>query len=69
VALLKYRLALSGFQFPPDISAAQVDFDRELAKRIDTIADRLEGAPSHSDDALERSLATLEARRPRAWRE
>jgi multidrug resistance protein MdtO len=61
VALLKYRLGLPGFQLPSSLAAAQADFDRELAKRIDGIADRLEGKRSQSDDALERSLVRLEA--------
>ena len=60
VALLKYRLALPGFQLPPDLAAAQADFDRELAKRLDHMADRLEGRTSPSNDALEQSFARLE---------
>jgi len=61
VALLKYRLGLPGFQLPVPLGAAQAEFDRELAKRIDDIADRLDGKRSHSDDGLERSLVRLEA--------
>jgi multidrug resistance protein MdtO len=61
VALLKYRLGLPGFQLSAPLAAAQAEFDRELAKRIDDIADRLEGKRSQSDDALERSLGRLEA--------
>jgi multidrug resistance protein MdtO len=61
IALLKYRLALPGFQLPPDLATAQSEFDRELAKRIDGIADRVEGKRAQSDDALERSLVRLEA--------
>jgi multidrug resistance protein MdtO len=61
VALLKYRLGLPGFQLPAPLAAAQAEFDRELAKRIDDIADRLEGKRAQSDDALERSLVRLEA--------
>jgi multidrug resistance protein MdtO len=61
VALLKYRLGVPGFQLPVPLGAAQAEFDRELAKRIDDIADRLEGKRSHSDDGLERSLVRLEA--------
>ena len=60
VALLKYRLALPGFQLPPDLADAQADFDRELATRIDKMADRLEGKTAQSDDALEQSFARLE---------
>jgi multidrug resistance protein MdtO len=61
VALLKYRLGLPGFQLPVPLGAAQAEFDRELAKRLDDIADRLEGKRSHSDDGLERSLVRVEA--------
>jgi multidrug resistance protein MdtO len=61
VTLAKYRLRLPGFQLPPALGAAQAEFDRELAKRIDRMADRLEGKTSQSDDALEQSLAHLEA--------
>jgi multidrug resistance protein MdtO len=61
VTLLKYRLGLPGFQLPAPLAAAQSEFDRELAKRIDGIADRLEGRRSQSDDGLERSLVRLEA--------
>ena len=61
IGLLKYRLALPGFQLPPDLTVAQVEFDRELGKRIDSLADRLEGKLSQSDDALDQSLRRLEA--------
>jgi len=61
VALLKYRLGLPGFQLPVSLGAAQAEFDGELAKRIDDIADRLEGKRSHGDAGLERSLVRLEA--------
>jgi multidrug resistance protein MdtO len=61
VALVKYRVGDPGFDFPPAVRAAQAEFDRELAKRIDGMADRLEGKTSPSDDALEQSLAHLEA--------
>jgi hypothetical protein len=46
--------------YPPDLAAAQAEFDLELAKRIDKMADRLEGKTSPSDDALEQSVARLE---------
>jgi multidrug resistance protein MdtO len=61
VALVKYRLGVPGFQVAPALGAAQTEFDRELAKRIDGMADRLEGKTSQSDDALEQSLAHLDA--------
>ncbi len=61
IALLKYRLALPGFQLPPDLATAQSEFDRELATRIDGMADRLEGKISDADNSLEQSLTRLEA--------
>jgi multidrug resistance protein MdtO len=61
IALLKYRLALPGFQLPPDLATAQSEFDRELATRIDGMADRLEGKISGGHNSLEQSLARLEA--------
>ena len=61
IALLKYRLALPGFQLPSDLATAQSEFDRELAKRIDGMADRLEGKISEADDSLEQHLTRLEA--------
>jgi len=39
---------------------SQAEFDRELAKRFDNMADRLEGKTSSPNDALERRLASLD---------
>jgi len=60
VTLLKYRLGLQGFQLPAELIAAQAGFDRELATRLDVMADRLEGKASTTKDTLELSLARLE---------
>ena len=60
VALVKYRLGVPGFQLAPALAAAQAEFDRELAKRFDNMADRLEGKTSSPNDALERRLASLD---------
>jgi len=59
VALAKYRLGVPGFQLPPALGAAHAEFDRELAKRFDNMADRLENA-APEQDALEPALARLE---------
>src|SRR6185503_1543662 len=59
VALVKYRLGVPGFQLPPALGAAHAEFDRELAKRFDNMADRLTNA-TPEPDALEPALARLE---------
>jgi multidrug resistance protein MdtO len=60
VTLLKYRLGLPGFQLPAELIAAQAEFDRELAKRLDVMADRLEGKASTTTETLELCLTRLE---------
>jgi multidrug resistance protein MdtO len=60
VALVKYRLGVPGFELPPALGAAHAEFDRELAKRFDSMADRLANA-APEQDALEPALARLEA--------
>ena len=59
VVLVKYRLGVPGFQLPPAVGSALTEFDRELAKRFDNMADRLELGTS-KPDALEQALARLE---------
>jgi len=59
VALVKYRLGVPGFRLPPALGAAQAEFDRELAKRFDNMADLLDTTTS-KQDALEQALARLE---------
>lgn len=60
VALLKYRLGLPGFELPEPIGVAQQEFDAELAKMLDGMADRVEGKASAGDDHLEQSFEHLE---------
>jgi multidrug resistance protein MdtO len=43
IALWKYRMPLPGFALPETVSQAQREFDDELAKTLDGMADRLEG--------------------------
>jgi hypothetical protein len=58
VVLVKYRLGVPGFQLPPAVGAAHAEFDRELAKRFDNMADRLANA-APEQDAVEPALARL----------
>jgi multidrug resistance protein MdtO len=44
IGLLKYRLRLAGFELPEPILIAQQAFDSELAKRMEAIADQLQGS-------------------------
>ncbi len=44
IALLKYRLSLPGFELPESVSASQQEFDNHLAKILDGMASRIEGA-------------------------
>jgi multidrug resistance protein MdtO len=66
IALLKYRLGISGFELPPKIHAAQQDFDESMAQLLDGMADRFEGkAPRQNEDRelhlehLEEAIKTL----------
>jgi multidrug resistance protein MdtO len=43
IALSKYRMRLPGFELPERIWQAQHEFDDELAKTLDAMADRFEG--------------------------
>ena len=43
IALWKYRVRLPGFDLPEPIWQAQREFDDELAKTLDALADRFEG--------------------------
>ena len=59
VALFKYRLQLPGFELPGALRRAQQDFDEQLARTLERIADRLESKPSDSTDELEAAFARL----------
>jgi multidrug resistance protein MdtO len=60
VALLKYRLRLSGFDLPEPVELAQQEFDEELARVLDGMADRVEGKASARKANLEHSFEHLE---------
>ena len=60
VALLKYRLRLSGFDLPEPVERAQQDFDEDMAKVLDGMADRMAGKVAERKDNLEHSFDRLE---------
>jgi multidrug resistance protein MdtO len=57
-AALRYRLELPGFEIPPQMEPAQREFDDELARTLDGMADRMESnrepRPNHLKEALGR---------------
>jgi multidrug resistance protein MdtO len=59
IALLKYRLQLPGFELPETVRAAQREFDDELARMLDGMADRLEDKAAEERANLEGSLTHL----------
>ena len=64
-ALLKQRLQLPGFELPESVLMAQQEFDEDLAKLLDGMADRMEGKASERGgdfaDAFERLEQTVRA--------
>jgi multidrug resistance protein MdtO len=61
IALWKYRMRLSGFELPETVWLAQRDFDDELAKTLDSIADRFEQQPAaRRESRIEASFRHLE---------
>jgi multidrug resistance protein MdtO len=70
IVLWKYRARLPGFELPHAIAAAQRAFDDELARTLETIADRIEGRPKEvrlfeeSLARLERAVSTYEGSAP-----
>ena len=61
IALWKYRLRLPGFELPEAVWLAQREFDDELAKTLDAMADRFEGQPAaRRESRLEASFKNLE---------
>ena len=59
IALWKYRARLPGFELPQAIHVAQRDFDNELARTLNALADRIDGRRSEAK-APEDWLAPLE---------
>jgi multidrug resistance protein MdtO len=61
IALWKYRMRLPGFELPETVWLAQREFDYELAKTLDSIADRFEGQPpARRESRLEACFKHLE---------
>lgn len=60
IALWKYRARLRGFELPEAVRVAQREFDDNLAKTLDGMADRMEGKASQEKDNLEDSFKRLE---------
>jgi multidrug resistance protein MdtO len=58
--LLKYRLRLPGFELPETVRVAQQEFDDNLAKMLDGMADRMEGKAPEEKDKFEDSFRRLE---------
>ena len=61
IVLWRYRVLLTGFELPKTVSLAQREFDNELAKTLDAMADRFEGKPGAlRESGLEDSFKHLE---------
>jgi multidrug resistance protein MdtO len=60
IALLKYRLQLPGFELPETVRVAQQEFDDQLAKMLDGMANRIDGEPTRTMDKFEDSFQRLE---------
>jgi multidrug resistance protein MdtO len=61
IALWKYRMRLPGFVLPQTVWLAQREFDDELAKTLDAMADRFEGQPTaRRESGLEACFKNLE---------
>jgi multidrug resistance protein MdtO len=60
IALLKYRLGLTGFELPKTILAAQGEFDESLAQVLDGMANRLDGKAGRKDSTGESHIEHLE---------
>jgi multidrug resistance protein MdtO len=51
--LIKYRLQSRGFELPENVRQAQQEFDEYLARRLDDMANRLEGSASSAEGQSE----------------
>ena len=60
IALFKYRARLPGFELPETVRAAQQRFDEELAKKLDAMADWMEGKTPTQTEAWGNLLEPLE---------
>jgi multidrug resistance protein MdtO len=60
VADWKYRAQLPGFELPQPIAAKQREFDNQLGRALDAMADRMEIGSTGVQQTLEDALAQLE---------
>jgi multidrug resistance protein MdtO len=60
IALWKYRTHFPGFDLPESILASQQEFDRQSAKLLDGIADRMEGRAAQEPVDLDQAFGHLE---------
>jgi multidrug resistance protein MdtO len=60
IAWLKYRLQLPGFELPEGLREAQLEYDDEFARTLESMADRFEGGRSTRKADFENSLRRLE---------
>jgi multidrug resistance protein MdtO len=60
IALWKYRAQLPGFELPEPMRVAQQEFDQELAQKLDSIADQMEGKAHAGKENMEDLLERLE---------
>jgi multidrug resistance protein MdtO len=60
IAWLKYSLQLPGFELPEGLREAQLEFDDEFARTLESMADRFEGSRSTRKAEFENSFKRLE---------
>jgi multidrug resistance protein MdtO len=60
ITWLKYRLQLPGFELPEGLREAQLEFDDEFARTLESMADRFEGKRSTRKAEFENSFKRLE---------
>jgi multidrug resistance protein MdtO len=60
IALLKYRLQLSGFELPEAVGRAQEEFDDRLASALDGMANRMEGKAPEREGAFQNAFEALD---------
>src|SRR6476469_5044155 len=60
IAWLKYRLQLPGFELPEGLREAQLEFDDEFARTLESMADRFEGKRSTRKAEFDKSFKRLE---------
>ena len=60
IALLKYRLQLPGFELPEAVRVAQREFDDELAKMLEDMANRMEDKGPEGKNNLKSLFGSLE---------